>query len=62
MKKNQIILNGIVHKFIQDKPSQDYCWKCSLKHICDTKLTIDSNLCNIFITDKVENGHFELNN
>lgn len=62
MKKNQIILKGVIHEFVQDKPTQDCCYKCSLQQVCYKKFDINYNrdfLCNIFTDEEVINGHFE---
>ena len=56
--KNQIVLNDVVHEFVQDKPRVDNCYKCSLRKICDEKF--DKFICSMFFDDKIENGYFEV--
>lgn len=58
MAKNQIILNDVVHEFVQDKPRVDNCNKCSLKEICYEKF--EKFVCGIYTNEQVENGHFEI--
>ena len=62
MAKNQIILKDVVHEFVQDKPTQDCCYKCSLQQVCYEKFDISRNrdfLCSIFTDEEIINGHFE---
>lgn len=58
MKKNQIILNDVIHEFIQDKPRVDNCNKCSLQTICYERF--EKFVCGIFFNNEVNNGHFEI--
>lgn len=46
MAKNQIILNDVIHEFIEDKPRVDNCNKCSLKEICYERF--EKFVCGIF--------------
>lgn len=59
-EKNQIILKGVVHEFIQDKPKVDNCNKCSLKDICYENF--ERFVCDIFTDEKVANGYFKIKN
>ena len=58
IEKNQIVLKGIIHEFIEDKPRVDNCYKCSLKEICYEKF--ENFVCGIFFDEKITNGHFEI--
>lgn len=58
MVKNQIILNDVIHEFIEDKPKVDNCNKCSLKEICYERF--EKFVCGIFFDEKITNGHFEI--
>ena len=58
MAKNQIILKGIIHEFIEDKPKVDNCYKCSLKEICYKNF--ENFVCGIFFDEKITNGYFEI--
>lgn len=57
MIKNQIILNGVIYEFIEDKPRVDNYNKCSLKEICYERFK--NFVCGIFFNEVVKNGHFE---
>lgn len=60
-QKNQIVLNGESHYFVEDKPRVDNCSKCSLQEVCYQQKN-DVFICSIFYNENISNGHFETEN